>query len=254
LTIEENAITVKNVSKFFKLKQKKSFFYRRLNDFAQRIERRDTIKSLDNISFTIPKGEVLGIIGLNGSGKTTLLRTIAGIYKPDTGYVRVNGMMAPLLQIGTGFHNELNAEENIVMYGILLGLTKQQITAKIGQILKFAELENFSGMKLKHYSSGMRARLGFGTALQVNPDILLVDEVLSVGDIVFRKKSSEAFRSFKHKGKTILYTTHNLGIVSALSDRILLIDKGRLITIGNPDEVIQKYKDIIKNKKTNSKQ
>jgi len=245
---EDTAIIVENISKSFKLKRKKSVFYRRLNNFAEKIARQDTLQSLKDISFTVAKGEMLGIIGLNGSGKTTLLRTIAGIYNPDSGHVSVNGMMAPLLQIGTGFHHELNAEENIIMYGVLLGMTKKEITKKIPQILEFAELEDFADMKLKHFSSGMRARLGFGTALQIDPDIMLVDEILAVGDAAFRKKSSEAFIQFKEKKKTILYSTHNLGVVSELSDRILLIDKGSLVTIGNPDEVIQKYREIIKNK------
>ena len=247
---KDTAIIVENISKSFKLKRKKSVFFRRLNNFPEKIARKDTLQSLKDISFTVAKGEMIGIIGLNGSGKTTLLRTIAGIYNPDSGHVRVNGMMAPLLQIGTGFHPELNDEENIIMYGVLLGMTKKEITKKIPQILEFAELEDFADMKLKHFSSGMRARLGSGTALQIDPDIMLVDEILAVGDAAFRKKSSEAFIQFKERKKTILYSTHNLGVVSELSDRILLLDKGNLVTIGNPDEVIERYKEIIKNKKS----
>jgi len=246
MTVENNSVIVENISKSFTLKRTKSIFGKLMD--VKKTNRKQIIQSLDNVSFTVQKGQMLGIIGLNGSGKTTLLRIIAGIYKPDNGSVQVNGRMAPLLQIGTGFHPELNAQENIVMFGLLLGIEKKQIEEKVDSIIDFAELENFTQMKLKNYSTGMRARLGFSTALQVNPDILLVDEVLAVGDMAFRKKSSEAFLSFKEKGKTILYTTHSMKNISELSDRVLLLDKGKIIMIGEPKETIQKYREIVASK------
>jgi len=240
----EKSVLVENLTKHFKMKKPKGRSEEKGGYISQNI-----IKSLDQVSFSVDKGEMLGIIGLNGSGKTTLLRTIAGIYKPDSGSVQVNGKMAPILHIGTGFHHELDARENIIMNGLLLGMTKNEIQQKVDQILEFSELQDFSEMKLKHYSAGMRARLAFSTALEVNPDILLVDEVLAVGDMAFRQKSAEKFLSFKKNGKTILYTTHDLTSISELSDRVLLIHRGKVVKIGKPNEVIQKYKEIVSQQK-----
>jgi len=227
-----NAITVKNISKSFHVK---------------RILGKPSINSLlaiDNISFSIQQGTMVGIIGKNGSGKTTLLRIISGIYPLDSGNVQINGKMSPLLQIGTGFQNDLHASENIMMFGLLLGLTKPSIKEKIDDIIEFAELQDFSGMKLKDYSSGMKARLAFSTALHVDPDILLVDEILAVGDKSFRKKSSDAFLTFKEKKKTILLATHNTSILSELCDKVLLLDKGKLVFEGNPEEAVKEYEKI----------
>jgi len=240
----EKSVLVENLTKHFKMKKPKGRSEEKGGYISQNI-----IKSLDQVSFSVDKGEMLGIIGLNGSGKTTLLRTIAGIYRPDSGSVKVNGKMAPILHIGTGFHHELDARENIIMNGLLLGMTKNEIQQKVDQILEFSELQDFSEMKLKHYSAGMRARLAFSTALEVNPDILLVDEVLAVGDMAFRQKSAEKFLSFKKNGKTILYTTHDLTSISELSDRVLLIHRGKVVKIGKPNEVIQKYKEIVSQQK-----
>jgi len=184
---------------------------------------------------------VLAIIGRNGSGKSTLLRTIAGIYQPDKGNVTVNGVLAPLLHIGTGFHKELNAKENIIMSGLLMGIEKPEIESKVNEIIRYAELEEFSAMKLKHYSTGMRARLAFSLSLIIDPDILLVDEILSVGDRNFRNKSYESFLSFKEKGKTILLVTHNLGKKLRIADRVVLMEKGRISHIGKPDDVVKHY-------------
>jgi len=246
----EESIIVNNISKSFKLKRTKNVL-EQLKDISKD-SGNNLVHSLDDVSFSVKKGEMLGVIGLNGSGKTTLLRIISGVYKPDSGSIKVQGKMAPLLQIGTGFHPELNALENIMMSGLLLGLKKQEIISKIPAIIEFAELQDFTEMKLKNYSAGMRARLGFSTALQVDPDILLVDEVLAVGDAAFIEKSSKAFLSFKERGKTIVYTTHNIGSVSRLSDRVLLLDKGKVVLIGNPNEVIAKYNEIVKEQQSRS--
>ena len=170
---------------------------------------------------------------------------ISGILKPDSGSVKVTGKLSPLLQLGVGFHEELVASENIMMFGMLLGLTKQEIEQKIEKIIEFAGLQKFSSMKLKHYSAGMRVRLAFSTALEVNPDILLIDEILSVGDAIFRKKSFDAFLSFKEKGKTILYTTHNITVMTRISDIVLLMHQGKLVMQGDPQTVLAKYQEIL---------
>lgn len=239
----ETALSVENVSKIFKLKKQHAILEVQPTSYVD-----DKLVALDKISFEVPKGEMLGIIGLNGSGKTTLLRIIAGIYKPDSGSVHLKGRLGPLLHIGTGFHNELTASENIIISGLLLGIPKPEIKKKVNDIIEFAGLQEFTNMKLKHFSSGMRARLAFSVAIQIDPDILLVDEILSVGDIAFRDKSFNAFLSFKNKGKTIVYTTHNLEILPRICDRVLLLDHGKMIMIGEPVEVIKKYKEMVKPK------
>jgi len=245
-----NAVEVKNLRKIFSIK--KPISSKVLSKYSYPKNKRQKLIALDNISFTVSKGEMIGIIGANGSGKTTLLRTISGIYEPESGSVEVSGKLAPLLQIGTGFHEELVARENILMYGMLLGLKKAEILKKIDKIIEFAELEEFIGMKLKNYSAGMKTRLGFSTALEIEPDILLVDEILAVGDIAFRKKSFDAFLKFKNEKKTILYTTHNINILPKLCDRVVLLDKGKLIMIGDPNETIKKYEEIMNQDKKNN--
>ena len=235
-------IVVENITKTFKLAKPIGKYLQRFNNGKVS----DRLVALDKVSFTVKEGEMFGIIGVNGSGKTTLLRTVAGIYKPDSGVVSVKGRMAPLLQIGTGFSNELNSSENIILSGMLLGIPKSEMKKKISQIIEFAELQDFSGMKLMHYSAGMRARLAFSTALQVNADVLIVDEILAVGDMGFMEKSFNAFLSFKEKGKTILYSTHNLNKLPNLCDRVLLLNKGKVVMIDEPNKVIEKYRELVK--------
>jgi ABC-2 type transport system ATP-binding protein len=227
-----DALIVNNISKTFLVGKKT-----RKHD--------KSLFTLKNITFNVKKGETLGIIGQNGCGKTTLLRIISGIYHPDSGYVKTNGKLSPLLQLGTGFQGDLTATENITMNGLLLGLSKSFIDSQMYKILKFAELEKFSDLKLKHFSSGMKARLSFSVAMYIDPEILLVDEILSVGDAAFRQKSYNAFLTFKEKQKTIILTSHNLGMIEKLCDRVLLLDKGTLITHGNPSEIITQYESML---------
>jgi len=236
-----DAITVENVTKIFNLKKAKSKNSNN-NHFDKNLKNK--LVALDKVSFSVEKGEIFGIIGPNGSGKTTLLRTIAGIYHPSSGKINVSGRITPLLQIGTGFHNELVPSENIVLSGMLLGMSKSGISQKVNKIMEFAELEQFENMKLKHFSSGMRARLAFSTALQIDPDIVLVDEIFSVGDISFKKKSFELFKSLKAKNKTIVISTHNLDMLPKFCDRAILLHHGKIILIGKPEEAIKKYKEI----------
>jgi ABC-type polysaccharide/polyol phosphate transport system ATPase subunit len=203
-----------------------------------------SFQALLDVSFSIKKGEVFGIIGTNGSGKTTLLRIICGIYKPDKGHVEVKGRLSQLMEIGAGFQKELAAKENIIINGMLLGLSKSQIERKVESIIEYADLKKFTNLILKHYSSGMKARLAFATAMQINPDILIVDEIMSVGDKNFRKKSYETFLSFQKKNKTIIMATHSLGSLSQICDRVLLLNKGKNIMVGKPEDVLKKYQEI----------
>jgi len=173
-----------------------------------------------------------------------LLRIVAGIYKPDSGKITVRGKLAPILHTGTGFNEEFEAEENIITSGIILGMKKSEIKKKVDAIIEFAELEEFRNQKMKYYSDGMRARLACSTSLMINPDILLMDEILATGDIHFREKSYKEFLSFKERNKTILYTTHNVEMATELSDKLILLHHGKLITIGEPKEVLSKYLEI----------
>jgi len=237
--MEEPSIILNNVTKNFKINKAKG-----IKKLYHDKKTENTIIALNNISFTVPQGESLGIIGLNGSGKSTLLRIIAGLIKPDSGTVKVHGTLSPLLHLGTGFQGELDAKDNVIMNGLLLGFSKSEMENKFENIIGWAELERFSQMKLKHFSSGMRARLGFSIAIQVNSEILLLDEITAVGDRIFREKSQKAFLSFRKNKRTLLHATHGLGNLAEFTDRILLLHNGKMIALGKPDEVIQKYKQL----------
>jgi len=240
--MEDLAVIVKHVSKKFKIEKPKGIS----NIIRKAIDQKPsiTLVALDDISFSVKKGEILSIIGLNGSGKTTLLRTIAGVYAPTNGSVEIHGRMSPLMQLGAGFQVELNASENILINGMLLGFSKSHMKSKVSKIIQYAELQKFADMKIKHFSTGMRARLAFSIGMEIDPDVLLVDEILSVGDKNFRKKSYETFMRFKKQNKTILYATHNISNLSNFSDKVLLLDKGKMVMIGKPDEVIEKYENL----------
>jgi len=235
------AIELTNLTKVFNLKHSE-LFSKKMSSTDN--VSKTSLRVLNNISVTISRGESIAIIGLNGHGKTTLLRIIAGIYPPTSGSVITNGKIAPLLQIGTGFNNELDAKENIVTYGMLLGFTKSEIKSKVDEIISFAGIQNFELLKLKYYSSGMRTRLAFSTAVQVNPDIMLIDESLSVGDLSFRDKSFNKIIDLKNANKTIIFTSHNLQTVSQLASRVLLLNKGELVFDGDAQTAIEKFKKI----------
>lgn len=243
--MEQVCIELSNVSKSFKID--KPHGISKLIERSSYPENNKTFLAIDSVSFSVKKGEVLGVIGLNGSGKTTLLRLISGIYQPDSGSIKINGKLSPLMQLGAGFQGDLDCRDNIVINGLLLGMSKSEIEDKVDAILKFAELERFQGQKLKHLSSGMKARLAFATSIQINSEIFLIDEILSVGDKDFQKKSYDEILSLKKKGKTILHATHSLGKLADLSDRVLLIRDGKASMIGNPDEVIKKYMEMKSN-------
>ena len=235
----EYAVKINNLSKSYSLSK---------NELIQNGSKLKTRKVIDDISFSIEKGKTIGIIGKNGSGKTTLLRLIAGILKGDKGTIFTKGKIGPLLQIGAGSSEELSVKENIVLQGVLLGVSKHTITDKVSEILKFAELEEYVNTKMKHLSSGMKVRVMFSTAMSMNPDLLLVDEVISVGDIAFRQKSYDAFLSFKEKNKTIIFVSHNLSVVEKICDEVIMIDKGKIIEIGEPAKVIKTYENFFNKK------
>jgi len=241
-----NAVELTNVSKIFRIRSdRRDSIYESITKIKNRTNDSKEIAALQDISFSIEKGEMVGIIGHNGSGKTTLLRIITEITLPTKGKVMVNGRVVPFLQLGSGFQSEFNAIDNIRMYGIILGLKRKEIESKISEVLRYAELEKFALIPVKHYSAGMFARLAFATAIQVEPDILVLDEVLAVGDLSFQKKSYETFLSLKNNKKTIVYVSHNLSEVKNLCDKAILLNNGRLEAFGAPNDVVNKYKEMI---------
>jgi ABC-type polysaccharide/polyol phosphate transport system ATPase subunit len=201
----------------------------------------ETFPALTDVSFSVPKGSTFGVIGRNGSGKSTALKLVAGITKPTTGTVRVAGRVSALIELGAGFHPEISGRENVFINGIMLGLTKRQIQARFDEIVDFAELREFIDAPVKTYSSGMYMRLGFAVAIHVDPEVLLVDEVLAVGDEGFTHKCLDKFAEFRRRGKTVLLVTHSLGLVETLCDEAIWLDAGRLAAQGDPKRVVGAY-------------
>jgi ABC-type polysaccharide/polyol phosphate transport system ATPase subunit len=201
----------------------------------------DTFAAVRDVSFTVPKGRTLGVIGRNGSGKSTLLKLVAGITKPSTGQLTVHGRISALIELGAGFHPEISGRENVFINGTILGLSKKEITRRFDEIVEFAELQDFIDAPVKTYSSGMYMRLGFAVAIHVDPDVLLVDEVLAVGDEGFTHKCLDKFAEFKRRGKTILLVTHSLGLVERFCDEALWMDAGSMQAMGDPKRVVGAY-------------
>src|SRR5688572_3313825 len=201
----------------------------------------ETFAALQDVSFAVAPGRTLGVIGRNGSGKSTLLKLVAGITKPTVGDVRVRGRISALIELGAGFHPEISGRENVFINGIMLGLSKREITRRFDEIVDFAEMKDFIDAPVKTYSSGMYMRLGFAVAIHVDPEVLLVDEVLAVGDEGFTHKCLDKFAEFKRRGKTILLVTHSLGLVERFCDDALWMDAGRLKAMGDPKRVVGAY-------------
>jgi len=201
----------------------------------------ETFSALTDVSFTVPKGSTYGVVGPNGSGKSTALKLVAGITKPTTGTVRVQGRISALIELGAGFHPEISGRENVFINGIMLGLTKRQIHERFDEIVEFAELTEFIDAPVKTYSSGMYMRLGFAVAIHVDPDVLLVDEVLAVGDEAFTHKCLDKFSEFRRRGKTILLVTHSLSLVERFCDEALWLDAGVARSHGDPTRVVSEY-------------
>lgn len=209
------------------------------------IFRTTSLYALSSISFPLFRGETLGIIGRNGCGKSTLLRILAGIYLPDSGNVNAPpGIKVSLLTLGAGFDNNLSGADNALIGCMLLGLTRREATNRIPQILEFAELQDFAYAPLKTYSTGMRARLGFSIGIQVAPDILLIDEVLGVGDLAFRQKAERVLMDEINSQQTVVFVSHNLEATRKLCDRVAWIERGELCYIGDPGTAIERYKDF----------
>ena len=235
------AIRVKDLTKKYKLYQKRS--ERLANAFGKEKNIKE-FYALKGVSFEISKGECVGIIGHNGAGKSTLLKLLTGVAFPTSGEIEINGRLASMLELGSGFNPELTGIENIYFNGSLNGLTKEEIDGKLKDILEFADIGNFIEQPVKNYSSGMFARLAFAVAINVDPDILIVDEILSVGDVGFQVKCMEKFNEFKKKGKTILYVSHGLGTVKKFCDRAIWLQKGEVIDDGNSVIVVERYYNL----------
>jgi ABC-type polysaccharide/polyol phosphate transport system ATPase subunit len=199
------------------------------------------VKAVREVSFAVPHGQVLGVVGANGAGKSTLMRTMAGILPPTTGRVEVEGRVSTLLALGVGFNRKLSGRENVILGGLAAGLSREQLKAKYDEIVAFAELEDFMDMPMRTYSSGMYGRLAFSVAVNMDPDILLIDEALSVGDAKFRKKSFEKMRELCSEDRTIVLVSHALGSIEELCDQAIWIHKGELQMEGEPSDVIHAY-------------
>ncbi len=212
----------------------------------------ETFAAVRNVSFKVPQGTTYGIIGRNGSGKSTMLKLVAGITKPTEGRVDVKGRISALIELGAGFHPEISGRENVFINGIMLGLSKREITRRFDEIVEFAELQDFIDAPVKTYSSGMYVRLGFAVAINVDPDVLLIDEVLAVGDESFTHKCLDKFAEFRRRGKTILLVTHALGLVEKFCDDVLWLDGGRIRGEGDPRRVVSAYKtDVARTEEQN---
>lgn len=241
----ENAIEVVNACVNYRSYQKRPTTLKEsLIRLAKehKIQHYSTFAALTDLNFSIPKGSVVGFIGSNGAGKSTLLKVLSGVLPPSKGEVRVTGEIDSLIQLGAGFDPELNAMENIYLSGSLRGYSRSYIKERVPHILEFAELEEFSTTPIKYFSSGMFARLGFSVAIDHNPDILIVDEVLAVGDERFQNKCDAFFKDFIKQGKTIIIVSHSLDLLEELADQIGLLSKGRLIYMGDPKVAIEMYR------------
>lgn len=238
----EKIIEVSNVSMRFNLSQEK---IDSIKEYFIKLVKKEIFyqefMALKDVSFDIYRGEAFGMIGLNGAGKSTMLKIIAGVMKPSSGKVAVYGDMAPLIELGAGFDVAMTARENIILNGVVLGHSKKEMLAKTDEIIEFAELEQFIDVPLKNYSSGMVARLGFSIATTVKPEVLIVDEVLSVGDFKFQKKCEERIQSMREGGTTILFVSHSISQVRNICNRVLWLDKGQIKMIGEASEVCQAF-------------
>lgn len=236
--IDGVAISIKDVSKVYRLYQKP---VDRLKEMLVRKRLHKEFIALNELNMQVKKGETLGIVGENGAGKSTLLKIISRTLKPTSGYVQINGMVSSLLELGAGFHPEFTGLDNIYLYGSLLGIPSSEMKRRVQEVVSFAEIGEHINYPLKTYSSGMHVRLAFSVAMAVEPDILVVDEALSVGDLYFQKKSTDKILSIKEKGKTILFCSHSMYYVNRLCDRVIWLKNGQIAMEGSAHEVTQAY-------------
>jgi ABC-2 type transport system ATP-binding protein len=243
--MEDLAIKVENVSKNFKLPHEKSSSIKStVVNFSSRKKGYEIQRALNDISFEIKKGEFFGIVGRNGSGKSTLLKLLAGIYTPTTGQVHVRGSLTPFIELGVGFNPELTGRENVYLNGALLGFNRSEMNSMYHEIVAFAELKKFMDQKLKNYSSGMQVRLAFSIAVQARSDILLIDEVLAVGDADFQRKCYSYFKQLKKDKRTAVFISHDMSAVKEFCERGILIDNGKLVKEGTALEVADSYSEM----------
>jgi ABC-type polysaccharide/polyol phosphate transport system ATPase subunit len=237
-------VQVHRVSKVFPLPTARTTSMRERAQHPFRRTRMERQYALRDVSLTIARGEFVGVIGPNGSGKTTLLKIIAGIYRPDSGGVHISGMLSPFIELGVGFNPELTARDNLRVNATLLGLTKEELDDRFDRIVAFAELERFVDQKLKNFSSGMQVRLAFSIAIHVEFDILLLDEVLAVGDEAFQQRCFATFEEMRGAGKTMILVSHSLPAVMRFCDRAVLLRHGHVVTVGSPRDVVETYLNL----------
>jgi ABC-2 type transport system ATP-binding protein len=243
-TSEEIAISVQGVRKMFRLPHEKHTSLKSAFVNFYKPRSYENQHALEDVTFNVKKGEFFGIVGRNGSGKSTLLKLLAGIYTPNSGNIQVNGSLAPFIELGVGFNAELTGRENVYLNGALLGFSHKEMDEMYHEIVQFAELERFMDQKLKNYSSGMQVRLAFSIAIKARADTILLDEVLAVGDANFQKKCFDYFNKVKKERRTVILVTHDMSSVERFCDRALILDKGKILNIGAPQEIAQEYSDL----------
>ncbi len=238
------AISLAHVSKQFRLPHEHYHTLKERVLHPFRTGAYDVLRAVDDVTIEIAKGEFFGIVGRNGSGKSTLLKCLAGIYDTDAGTLAINGRLSPFIELGVGFNPDLTARDNAIINAIMLGLTRTQARERFDDIVRFAELEEFMDLKLKNYSSGMHVRLAFSVAIQVDADIVLIDEVLAVGDAAFQQKCFDEFTRLRQEGRTIIFVTHDMGAVERFCDRAMLLERGRVVDIGAPASIARQYNQL----------
>lgn len=243
---DEIMIDIENVSMRFNLGIEKGFSFKQFfidlfNPKKRKKKKIEEFYALSDVDFKVKSGEVIGLIGSNGAGKSTLLKVVAGVMKPTKGRVKVNGNVCPMIELGAGFDMELTARENIYLNGAILGYSKQFIESKFDEIVDFSELSEFLEVPVKNFSSGMIARLAFSIATIVDPEVLIVDEILSVGDLAFQQKSEEKMRSMIGGGTTVLYVSHSVESIKSLCNRVVWLEHGKVIEIGDAKKICDKY-------------
>ena len=236
-------VVARSVSKTFTVPEEQVHTLKERALHPRRRIRRNTYKALDNVSLAVQPGEFFGIAGRNGSGKSTFLKCMAGIYQAD-GDIWVRGRLSTFIELGVGFNPDMAARDNVVMNGIMLGLTPKEARKRFDSVIEFAELQEFKDLKLKNYSSGMHVRLAFSVAIQVDADILMIDEVLAVGDAAFQQKCFDVFNDLRDRGRTIIFVTHDMGAMQRFCHRALLLERGRPMFMGDPHEVADRYLEL----------
>ena len=241
---DDIAVGVEHVCKTFRLPSEQVSTFKERVLHPTRGRGHDILRALQDVSFEVARGEVFGIVGRNGSGKSTLMKCLAGIYRADTGEMWLRGRMAPFIELGVGFNPDLTAHDNVLINAVMLGLTPDQARERYGSIMDFAELHEFAELKLKNYSSGMQVRLAFSVMVHVDAELLLIDEVLAVGDAAFQQKCYDVLDRARGEGKTILLVTHDMEQVQRFCDRAMLLDRGRVVAVGHSRSVARQYTQL----------